>query len=269
MNYAFMSFSCPDATLARAVGLAQQFGYTGFEPRVENQHAHGIELDMSAAARQAVKTQLEAGGVELCCLALGSSFVDPDTRPAQVDKTLRYLDLANDIGTARLRVFGGNLVDGMSRQQATDLLVQSFKQLAPEAETRGLTLCLETHDGWCNPDHVAAVMRAVDSPAVGVNWDIMHPVRAGGATIREAFGTLQPWIKHVHVHDGLTDLDTLTMLPVGTGELDNREAVQLLKETNYSGFLSGEWIKSTMSEAFFANHLGEEIAALKEYESDL
>ena len=33
MNYAFMSFSCPQATFAEMLALAAQYGYDGVEPR--------------------------------------------------------------------------------------------------------------------------------------------------------------------------------------------------------------------------------------------
>ena len=269
MNYSFMSFSCPDKTLSEAFELARKFGYNGFEPRVESNHAHGIELNLSSSARAEVKTLSEDTGIELCCLALGLSFVDPATAQAHVDKTLHYLDLAADLGITRVRVFGGKLPEGISREQGTDLLVQSLQNLAPKASTQGVSICLETHDDWCNPAQVTNIMEGVNHPAAAVNWDIMHPVRAGGASMKEAFNTLRPWIKHVHVHDGLTTLETLTMLPMGTGELETKEAMRLLKNVSYDGYLSGEWIKGTMDEAFFASHLGEEIKVLKQYESEL
>ncbi|MEZ4615636.1 MAG: TIM barrel protein [Caldilineaceae bacterium] len=81
-----------------------------------------------------------------------------------------------------------------------------------------------------------AVMQQVDHPAIAVNWDIMHPIRAGGATMG-AYAALRPWIQHVHVHDGSTRLDTLEMLPVGTGDIDHRLAIELLYADHYTGYL--------------------------------
>lgn len=269
MNYAFMSFSCPEATLTEVFKLAKTFGYAGVEPRVESNHEHGIELGLSSTERIEVKQLSENEGIELCCLALGTSFANPESVQAHIDKTLHYLDLAVEVGCKRLRVFGGKLPEDVNREQGTALLVNSLQQLAPEAGARDLVLCLETHDDWCTPAQVAGVMQRVDHPAIAVNWDIMHPLRAGGASMQEAFETLRPWIKHVHIHDGLKTLETLTMVPMGTGELEPKAAMHLLKGAAYDGFLSGEWIKGTMSKAFFATHLSEEIAVLKRYEGEL
>lgn len=55
MNYAFMSFSCPEADLKTALKTAEDLGYSGFEPRVDSGHRHGIELTMDANARREVR----------------------------------------------------------------------------------------------------------------------------------------------------------------------------------------------------------------------
>jgi len=52
---------------------------------------------------------------------------------------------------------------------------------------------METHDDWCDPAHAAEVLKIVNSPAICANWDIMHPVKRGGATMDEAFDALRNW----------------------------------------------------------------------------
>ena len=269
MNYAFMSFSCPTATLQEIIKLAKLYGYTGFEPRVESNHRHKIELDLNAAGRRDVKQIMQDSGIELCCLAIGTNYVNPQTIQEELDKTRMYLELASDIGASRLRVFGGNLAEEMSREEARTNLATALSELAPEASARAISICLETHDGWCNPYHVAEVMKLVNQSSIAVNWDVMHPVRAGGASMTEAFEVLRPWIKHTHVHDAENTLKHLRKLPMGTGDFDNKLALKHLKDMNYDGYISGEWIQSTMDEAFFATHLADEIKVLKRYETEL
>ena len=48
MNYSFMTFSCPEASLAEALEMAERFGYDGIEPRISAGHGHGIELGIDA-----------------------------------------------------------------------------------------------------------------------------------------------------------------------------------------------------------------------------
>lgn len=242
MKISFMSFSTPQLTLTETLDLAEELGYDGFEPRAGSGHAHGIELETSSSQRNAIKAQVAESPIELCCLAVSCRYADPSTVAENVQETMRYIDLAADLDIPRLRVFGGQIPEQVNREAAIENVAAALRQLAAHVQERQVTVCLETHDDWCDPNHVVAIMQQVDSPAVAVNWDIMHPVRACGFTMEEAFTILQPWVQHVHIHDGLRTLDELKMLPIGQGDIDHEEALALLQKDGYTGYLSGEWI---------------------------
>ena len=261
MKYAFMSFSCPELGIDELISVARSYGYDGIELRIESGHRHGAELGAGAAERGAIRRKAEEGGIALCCLATSRRFANPETAAQEIDLTLRCIDLAADIGSPRLRVFGGAIPEGVERETAIKLLADSLRSTADHAKARGVTVCLETHDHWCEPHHVAEVMKRANHPAVAVNWDIMHPARQG-FTMDEAFDALRPWIRHVHFHDGLTIEGKLKLAPVGQGEIDLRRAVELLLADSYDGFLSGEWINWEPYET----HLPRELAAMKQYE---
>lgn len=259
MKFSFMSFSCPDLSLEAMLSLAKRLGYDGVEPRVEAKHAHGIELGLDAAGRAAARKLAVSQGIAYACLATSCRYADPATRAAMVASTLSYIDLAADIGCPRLRVFGGPLPEGLSREAATAGVAAALLAVADQAERRGVTVCLETHDHWCNPADVAELMRRVDRPAIQVNWDIMHPVRVAQVGMQEAFDTLRPWIRHVHAHDGATRDGKLVLVPIGEGVVDHALALRLLREAGWDGFVSGEWIGWEPYET----HLPRELAALR------
>lgn len=265
MNYAFMSFSCPQLSLAEMIAAAQRYGYAGIEPRTGGNHAHGIELTATPAERAAIRQQVAAGGIDLCCLAVSCRYADPATVAGQVEETRHYLDLAADLGIPRLRVFGGKIPEGVSRADAITGVAAALATVADHAAQQQVTICLETHDDWCDPAHVAAVMKAVDHPAIAVNWDVMHPVRAGGVTMVQAYAMLRPWIRHVHIHDGSKRLDKLEFLPIGQGDFDHRPVVQLLQSDGYGGYLSGEWINWEPYDL----HLPRELTTMQAYEAEL
>ncbi len=264
MKYAFMSFSCPELTLGEMLALARRLGYNGIEPRLNSGHSHGIETTSDSAARRMARRQVEDSGIALCCLATGARLADPATAAENFDAVRRAVALAADVGCARLRVFGGALAPGLSRNAAVEVLAGNLAALAGEAAAAGVTLCLETHDDWTDPAHVAAVMHRASHSAVVVNWDIMHPVRQSGYTIDHAFATLKPWIRHVHFHDGIDVGGELQLRPAGTGVIDHRRAVQLLGAAGYDGYLSGEWIDWEPYEL----HLPRELAAMHAYEAE-
>jgi len=264
MKYSFMSFSCPQLSLDEMLALAKRLGYDGVEPRVVSKHAHGIETDIDAAARDDIKRRVADSGVPLCCIATSCKYADPTTAREMVEETRQSIDLAGDVGAPRLRVFGGVIPEGVSREQAIEGVAECLRSVADQARDRGVTVCMETHDHWCDPAHMADVMKRVNHPAIAVNWDIMHPVRVADKTMDEAFDTLKPWIRHVHFHDGLKKEDGGGLTPIGEGIVDHRSAVQLLKSASYDGYLSGEWINWEPYDV----HLPRELATMKGYEQE-
>lgn len=262
-----MTFSCPELTLEEVLALARRIGYDGIEPRLVSGHGHGIEIDTPKETRKVVAETVEKSGIKLACVATSCRYADPDTAAENVQITHESIDLASDVGCKSIRVFGGAIGKGLSRDEAITLVVDSLKSLAEHAAERDVTVCMETHDDWCDPSHVVEVMNRVSHKYVCVNWDIMHPVRMGLATMDEAFASVRPWIRHVHVHDGKTGPGapaSLELVPIGEGYVDHSKAVELLASINYDGYLSGEWMKWTDP---FESHLPRELKTLRAFES--
>lgn len=264
MKDSFMSFSCPELSLEEMLFLAKKIGYDAIEPRISAGHKHGIELDTTHSERKEIKQKVIDSGIPICCIATSCCLDNPLTTKQQIDETLRCIDLAADVGVNRIRVFGGNISDGISRKQATDTMIESLKHVANHANQQNVIICVETHDSWCNPNHLAEVIKQVNHSAIAVNWDIMHPVLTGGSTMDQAFQILKPWIKHVHFHDGLKNVISVAvgLAPIGDGIIDHRRAIELLKSISYDGYLSGEWINWEPYEI----HLPRELATMKRYE---
>jgi sugar phosphate isomerase/epimerase len=264
MRYAFMSFSCPELTHDEMLAAAVEYGYDGIEPRAAAGHAHGVELTASPAERAAFRTRAEASGIEHCCLALSSRFADPATAQDTIVETRRYIDLAADIGAPTVRVFGGKLPQGVTRDAAIAGVSEALASLADHAAQRNVLICLETHDDWCDPTHVAAVMKNVDHPAVRVNWDVLHPLRVCSLGFATTHALLKPWIAHTHVHDSTFDADSVgsfEYVEMGTGLVDHRPVIDLLQAVGYEGYLSGEWINWEPYDV----HLPREIAIMRSY----
>ena len=263
MKYAFMSFSSAELDLDQTIQLAKKYGYDGIEPRVDCQHKHGIEFNSTKEFRAECRKKSEKSGIKICCIATSCMFSDPVKLEKNVEDANKAIDLAGDLAAPCIRVFGGLLPESVTRETAMNLVVKSFKEIAEHAKQRKVTVCMETHDHWCNPAHVAEVLKKVNHPNIAANWDIMHPVRTKNATMEEAFETIKSYIKHVHFHDGVDDKDGKNVLvEIGKGQIDHKKAVELLKKINYTGYLSGEWIKWEAADI----HLPREIKIMKEYE---
>ena len=253
----------PRSTLAEVLAAACELGYDGIEPRLDAKHAHGIELSIGPAQRKTVRMQFHDAGVAVACISTPCSFSNPAKCEAQVELAKRYIDLAADLGCRRIRVFGGEVPEGLQRDAAQASIITSLRSLAPHAQSRSVTVCMETHDAWCDTAIVAFMMDELNHPHVGVVWDIMHTQRGGHATVEEAGKALRPWIRHVHVHDGLARTDVLRIVPIGAGHFDHAAVLRVLLHDHYSGFVSGEWIESRMEPELFDGHLRRELHTLR------
>jgi len=266
MKYAFMTFSTPQLSLEQVLDVARKYGYDGVELRLDSKHAHGIEAGIPKEKRAGAKRLAAQKGIAYACVATSLKFADAKAVEATLNGARERIDLAADLGAPAIRVFGGKLAEGQTREAAIELMAKSLRAIADHAAERGVAVCLETHDDWCNPEHVAAVMRQANHPAIAVNWDIMHPVRNAGVPIEQAFNKLKPWIRHCHAHDGVEQGKGGSGLAhMGEGIIDHRLAMRLLKGANYAGYLSGEWIKWEPYDV----HLPREIATLKRFEQEL
>jgi sugar phosphate isomerase/epimerase len=257
-----MSFSCPDLGIDQILHTAKLYGYDGIEPRIDAGHKHGIEIEAGRPALLEAKHKAADLAVNLCCLATSCSFANPANTRDNIDRAKRAIDLAAAVSSPVIRVFGGSIPEDVEREKSFDLIVCALSELSQYAGQRNVTVCLETHDSWCNPEAVAAIMKTVNHPSIAVNWDIMHPVLTSSFSVQKSFDLLQTWIRHVHVHDGKKMGGNLEFTPIGNGSIDHRLAVKNLKESGYAGFISGEWIDWEPYDI----HLPREIAALKSFE---
>ena len=101
-------------------------------------------------------------------------YADPASVAGHIEDSRLAIDLAADIGCPRIRVFGGKIGEGLEREDAIEQVAVSLAALGDQAAECGVSIYMETHDDWCDPKHVAAVMRMANHPQVCVNWDILY-----------------------------------------------------------------------------------------------
>ncbi len=267
MKYSFMTFSCPEMDLTGLLDLAEKVGYEGVELRIDAGHGHGVEVDTDKERRREIREQAKDAGIAISCVATSCKFADAESGEQTIAEARERICLAADVGAPVVRVFGGPFGDESTREEAIDGMAERLDAVAELAEELGVTVCLETHDAWSDPRHVAAVLEKVDRRSIGANWDVIHPVRRGLATVAESFEALGPWIRHLHIHDGVqADDGGMVLRPIGEGIVDHKLVLKCLKSIHYRGYLSGEWIRWSDT---YDVHLPRELATLKQYEAEL
>ena len=138
----------------------------------------------------------------------------------------------------------------ISREEGADNCVTGLKQIAPYAEKKGVTLCIEHlnsrdnshpmkgHPGYQGDDldWLAEILRRVDSPRVRLLFDIYHVQIMHGDLIRRIEQN-KDLIAHVHTagNPGRGELDD-------TQEINYAPVMRKLLEIKYAGYVGQEFI---------------------------
>jgi len=263
MKFAFMTFSCRDSKFDEVLSIAKTYGYDGIELRTGGGHKHGVEPGMDKAFLQEAKRKAAEKGIDICCVATPCKLALAEDWQQTMDIAKSSIDFAAEVGAPVIRVFGGKLDGEHQREETFERLTNSLIQLSKQAADANVTVCLETHDSWSCPKIVAKVMQAVNKPSVAVNWDALHTTVRGKIKEEESFTILRPWIKHVHAHDGiLGESGRYSFKSFGEGAADYSAVIRVLKDSGYTGYVSGEWIDWADP---YDVHLPRELATLKKF----
>ena len=122
-----------------------------------------------------------------------------------------------------------------------DYVVEGYLEVVEQAQGRGVTVLLETHDDWSCSAPVRAVVEKVSHPNLGVLWDFMHPQRMMEKP-EETFQVLGWHTRHVHAHDGRYVDGKMQVGPLGAGAIDHASPLRLLQEIGFEGYFSVEVI---------------------------
>ena len=245
MKLSFSSLGCPDWTFDEILTRGREYGYDGVGFR-----GLGGEMDLTKVPeflperREASRQQLAAAGLfPNMMLTSARLMVEGDAVEENIKLAEGHAAVAADLGSPFIRVFGGPIPSGLSRPAVVRRAAERLRRMGDFAGARGVTVLLETHDDFIEPDMVRRVMEATDHPSVGVLWDVHHPWRIVERSVDEAWNTLRPWIRSGDIKDSVTDFSArrgYRYVKTGEGELPLREALQLLVVAGYDCLLTNE-----------------------------
>ncbi len=240
MKLSFATLGCPKWTLEQIASNARSLGYDGVELRgVAGEH---LGPDETPAERERIRALFREHGIAIACIMGYTRFTATDDKEKADGRVLieKFIDVAHDIGCQTIRVFGGRL-EGADLAANVKRVVEALKPLADKAERSKVRLALETHDDWCVGANARAVLDGVNSPAVGMCWDVANSFFV--EPMETTLDSIRGRIFHVHFKDAAREGGSVRSKSPGTGEVDMRKALTLIHRSGYTGYLSFEWEK--------------------------
>lgn len=149
----------------------------------------------------------------------------------------RTADLAAGLGL-KLVTFHAGFLPHEPSDPAFGKLIDRLRRVADLFGARRIDLGLET--GQESADTLAAFLRQLDRPGVGVNFDPANMILYDKGDPIAALRTLAPWLKQCHIKDARRTRVAGTWgeeVTVGTGEVDWPAFLRTLATLGYRGDL--------------------------------
>ena len=97
----------------------------------------------------------------------------PEDRDAELESLRKWLDVAERIGAAHVRIFGGSVPAGATEDQAVAWAVEMLKRSTEEAGKKGITLGIEDDTGiTMDANRMLEIVKKTGSEWAGINLDI-------------------------------------------------------------------------------------------------
>ncbi len=238
----------PDTKLSieECIDLAAEAGFDGVEI------LHIQMTDESNASLQRIKQRAFRHGLDLCGFSTHQSFVSPDAevRQKNIDHTIRTIELAYALGIPTIRVNTGRWgttasfdelmaqkgieprLPGYTDDDGFKWVIDSLEQCLAKAEECGVVLGLENHWGLGRTaEGVLKVIQEIDSPWLQATLDTGNFLE----NQYEQYAAMAPHTVYVQAktYDGGGTWYTL--------DIDYNRVAKILREANYSGYVSLEF----------------------------
>ena len=163
-----------DWDLDTLIANCEETGFDGVELRTT--HAHGVEVELSAAERTAVRKRFGDSKVEI--VGLGSAFeydaIDPGELKQHIEGTKEYIRLAHDLGVSGIKVRPNKIhVDeGVEIETTLEQIGVSLAECGEFARDLGVQIRLEVHGRTTSdPVNIRKIMDYADHDNVFVCWN--------------------------------------------------------------------------------------------------
>ncbi|MGD0669638.1 MAG: sugar phosphate isomerase/epimerase family protein [Bryobacteraceae bacterium] len=251
MPYGFRHSMCNEAFgergFAETVKAIRRAGYTGIEiaPFTLAESPAGVTSEQRREYRGVMASEglVFVGLHWLMVSPPGLHVTTPDRalRQKSWDHIRRLIDLCADLGPDGVMVFGSpqqrSTTGGIGREEATRHFVDGLASIAPQAESRAVTVLVEAlpvaqSDVVQSLGEAAGIVREISSPAIRTMFDVHNAADEAEphATLIDRYFDL---IRHVHVNE-------LDGRHCGTGGYDYRPVLEALAQRGYRGWISLE-----------------------------
>lgn len=247
MKLSFTTLGCPDWDLDAICKKGREYGFDGVDFRGIRETLDITLMPQFISGIAQTRSALASAGLEVSGISSSIRLCVPEKLKENAEEARRTIAVAGELGCGRVRVFGSGNPQEQSKQQMADAGRQCMEAILELEGARQLSWLFETHDEWTRAQDCKLLLERIPDPAFGILWDMGHTSRVGGETPRQTWEAVGPRIGYTHVKDAIRDpahpramKDGWRYVPPGAGQLPLKEAIALLKEKGYDGWIMFE-----------------------------
>lgn len=244
MKVGFTTLGCPDWDLDTICARGSEYGFDGVDFRGLLDTLDVTLLPAFTTGAAETRRKLDDAGLEASGISSSIRLCAPERRDDNIEEAKRTIAVAQALGCKHIRVFGGGNPGQVGREKAADIGKDCMEAILALDGARELLWLVETHDHWIRSQDCGLLLERIPDPAFGVLWDMGHTPRVAREAPRETVVALGPRIGYTHIKDAIYDpeheqamQDGWRYVPPGTGQLPIAEAITLLKESGYDGWI--------------------------------
>jgi sugar phosphate isomerase/epimerase len=247
MKICLTTLGCPNWDLDTIIVKAREYGFDGIDFRglldqIDITLLPEFTTDVASTMQKIIDAELEVSGI-----ASSINVCVSEAREANLEEANRTIEVANALKCRNIRVFGGGDLKQHDRVTLAKIGCECVEEILALDGAADLKWLFETHDNWIKSTDCKLLLDSIPNPAFGALWDMGHTSRVGGESPEDSYTAIGPRIGHTHVKDAVyepghelaMDDGWRYVLP-GTGQLPLAEAIALLKEHGYDGWIMFE-----------------------------
>lgn len=246
MKPCLSSVACPELPLRGVFEVASASGFQGVELRTEGPASRGWPSDPALTAPAKARALADRFGIPVLSLGTCCRFDEPVWPPVlghaltDTERPIRdgkwHVDLAVSLECPLVRVFA---FEPPPRERAADArqrIADRLRLVVAHAHRTGVRVSLENGGAFPRAADVAALLDLVQSPLLGVSYNVAEAHRAGEAP-QDGVNVLGDALLSLRVKDVL---DGVPCIP-GEGSVPVERAVRAAGAMGFAGPVIWEW----------------------------
>ncbi len=244
MKISMMTLGCPAWDLDTICAKGREYGFDGIDFRGLLAEIDISKLPEFTTGVAETRQKLAAVGLEVSGISSSIKVCEAEQLTANIEEAKRTIAVANNLGAKNIRVFGMGNLEQHNHAELANIGRDCIEQILALDGALALHWLFETHDNWIRARDCKLLLDSIDNLAFGALWDMGHTARVGGESPPESYAAIGPRVGYTHVKDAVYNpnhaqamADGWRYVLPGQGQLPLAEAIALLKQNGYDGWI--------------------------------